>query len=68
LNKKCILNAQKEISDDMTKLDSIPEPQLTALMDLILETAADLEQKKGSAPQKREEALQNDGQSKPSPF
>ena len=53
----------------MTKLESIPESQLTALMDLILETAADLEeQKKGSAPQKREEALQNDGQSKPSPF
>ena len=35
----------------MTKLKSIPESQLTALMDLILETAADLEeQKKGSAP------------------
>ena len=34
----------------MTKLDSIPESQLTALMDLILETAADLEeQKKRSA-------------------
>ena len=41
----------------MTNLDSIPESQLTALMDLILKTAADLEQKKGSAPQKREEAL-----------
>ena len=52
----------------MTNLDSIPESQLTALMDLILKTAADLEQKKGSAPQKREEALQNDGSPKPSPF
>lgn len=53
----------------MTKLESIPESQLTALMDLILETAADLEeQKKGSAPRQRGEALQNDGQSKPSPF
>lgn len=53
----------------MTKPESIPESQLTALMDLILETAADLEeQKKGSAPQKREEALLNDGSPKPSPF
>ena len=52
----------------MTKLDSIPASQLTALMDLILETASNLEQKKGSAPQKREEALQNDGSPKPSPF
>lgn len=52
----------------MTNLDSIPESQLTALMDQILKTAADLEQKKGSAPQKREEALQNDGSQKPSPF
>lgn len=52
----------------MTKLESIPESQLTALVDLILEPAADLEQKKGSAPQKREEALQNDGSPKPSPF
>ena len=33
----------------MTKLESIPESQLTALMDLILKTAADLEQKKRSA-------------------
>lgn len=32
----------------MTKLDSIPESQLTALMDLILETAADWNKRKGA--------------------
>lgn len=37
----------------MTNLDSIPESQLTALMDLILETAEDLaKQIKGAPPGK----------------
>ena len=51
----------------MTNLDSIPESQLTALMDLILEKATEVQKERERSTEK-EEALQNDGSPKPSPF
>lgn len=49
----------------MTKIESIPESQLTALMDLILEKAAEAEKEKRRT---HEVTDAQDGQSKPSPF
>lgn len=49
----------------MTKIESIPSDQLTALMDLIIEKATEAQKEKHHTDQVRGA---QDGSSKPSPF